>query len=288
MPDVFMIPLYGGVFSWDRLLWPYTIAASGLVGGAAVLVGKWLYINPTSPAGGASLSLVADFVPMAIALVGIVMSYRTPKKEHHFRTTVILILAGLAGTGIMSWTRLNNERAHREEVNGLNTKLRSVADQNTKILDGFALTKPAAPLSVAPKPTEASRRRNILALLRNEYILSHSSVDPSLLAGTVQPPTEWVNHRLKQLGETWSVEGAPLKVRKWDIMPYAAGKKISARIYIVNPNEALSNFTIVFNRGITPDYVGNYDARKSLEDNAVEPGRDTYQGDPLHIYASDW
>src|ERR1017187_3862924 len=125
---------------WHRrrlsVRWPLAIASGGLVGGTTLLVGKWLYINPISPAGGALLSMLADFVPMAIALVGIVMSYRAPKKEHHFRTTVILIGAGLAGTGIMSWTRINNERAHRAEVEKLNNKLQSVADQNTKILDG--------------------------------------------------------------------------------------------------------------------------------------------------------
>jgi hypothetical protein len=102
--------------------------------------------------------------------------------------------------------------------------------------------------------------------LRNEYILSHTALDPALLAGTKQPPTGWINERLKQLGETWNVERPPLKVRRWEIMPYAIGKKLTARIHIVNPTEELRNFMVVFNRGMAPDYVDDYDARKSLED----------------------
>jgi len=52
---------------------------------------------------------------------------------------------------------------------------------------------------------EAVRRKNVLALLQNEYILSHNTITPALLAGTEQPPAQWINSRLKQLGEQWTV-----------------------------------------------------------------------------------
>ena len=53
--------------------------------------------------------------------------------------------------------------------------------------------------------TEATRRQNVLVTLRNEYILSHDNLSPALIAGTEQPPPDWVNSRLRQLGEKWTV-----------------------------------------------------------------------------------
>lgn len=179
------------------------VAAGVLVGGSIILIAKWLYTHPSNPAGGAALSLLSDFVPMAIATVGIIMSYRTPKKEHHFLSTIILIIAGLCGTGIMSLTRIRNEAVHKSEMGGLNQKLQSVGIQNTQILNGIVAGK-STTSPPAPQVTEAERRRSILALLRNEYILSHDNLSPALVAGTEQPPADWVNLRLKQLREKWS------------------------------------------------------------------------------------
>ena len=53
---------------------------------------------------------------------------------------------------------------------------------------------------------EIRRRSKVLILLRNEYILSHDGLSAGLLAGIEQPPTTWINERLKALGESWRYE----------------------------------------------------------------------------------
>jgi hypothetical protein len=58
--------------------------------------------------------------------------------------------------------------------------------------------------------TEAERRADRLTALRDEYILRPGPVDPEIVAGRKAPPSDWLNTRLKQLGEEWSVsEEAP-------------------------------------------------------------------------------
>jgi hypothetical protein len=119
----------------------------------------------------------------------------------------------------------------------------------------------------APKPTEAARRRNILATLRNEYIMSHAAVSPALLAGTEQPPTTWVNTRLQQLGEHWMVSSQhPLAVSSVEVLPYSVGKKITARIHLSN-TEAPAKVRISYYRGFARNFDEQYDARKMLEDS---------------------
>ena len=145
---------------------------------------------------------------MAIATVGIIMSYRPPKKEQHLRTTLILVVCGLIGTGVLSLQRIRGEAAHKSEVDGLNGKLQFVGNQNTQILNGLTTSRQATPpvVAQAPPPTEVGRRRNVLVLLRNEYILSHDKISPALLSGAEQPPAEWINARLKELNEKWTVK----------------------------------------------------------------------------------
>jgi hypothetical protein len=57
--------------------------------------------------------------------------------------------------------------------------------------------------------TELARRRNLLAVLRNEYILSHDHISAAMMAGTEQPPADWLNKRMKELGEKWTVSDDP-------------------------------------------------------------------------------
>ena len=52
---------------------------------------------------------------------------------------------------------------------------------------------------------EGDRRRSLLRTLSQEYILSHDHLTPGLLAGTEWPPLDWMNRRLRDLGEVWSV-----------------------------------------------------------------------------------
>lgn len=207
-----------------RSVWLQFCAAVALA--LALLLAAWLYHHPTNPGISSTLSLMADFVPMAIALAGIIMSYRAPRPEHHHRTTLILIICGLVGTAILSLARIRAEAAHKTETEGLNSRLQQVGLQNdnlnarltqvglqnTQILNNFLKWSAGGPTTAPPEgraASEAARRRNILALLRNEYILKHDRVSPGIVEGTEEVPTEWVNQRLGQLGEKWTVEQPP-------------------------------------------------------------------------------
>jgi hypothetical protein len=152
-----------------------------------------------------ALPLLADAVPMLVAIAGVVMSYKQPKRESHLMATVVLFAVGIVGTGVMSWTRIRTERAHRQEVKDLNGRVDVVRDQNTQIL---------LRLSAGPKPgtkeAELARRRAIQEALRGEYILSHENISPGLLAGNELPPADWMNKRLRELGEKWTVTPPPL------------------------------------------------------------------------------
>jgi|HubBroStandDraft_6_1064221.scaffolds.fasta_scaffold09959_5 hypothetical protein len=148
------------------------------------------------------LPLAADATPLIIAVVGIIMSYRQPKERHHLVTTAVLVVVGIAGTFVMSWNRIRTEGQHRSEVEGLRLRIDSVGGQNTEILLALA-PKPGGPIST--EETELTRRQNVEKALRGQYILSHPNVSAGLLAGTELPPADWMNKRLKELGEKWSV-----------------------------------------------------------------------------------
>ena len=148
-----------------------------------------------------ALPLLADAVPMLVAIAGVVMSYKQPKRESHFMATVVLFTVGLTGTGIMSWTRIRSERAHKYEVRDLTDRMDSVKNQNTQIL--FSLTPKQG--GKTTQESEIERRQNLEKALRNEYILSHDNVSPGLIAGTEFPPSNWMNRRLRELGEKWAV-----------------------------------------------------------------------------------
>jgi hypothetical protein len=55
------------------------------------------------------------------------------------------------------------------------------------------------------KLTEPARREHLMAALRDEYIATHDQVNPEVVAGTRMPPDDWLDQRLRQLGERWSV-----------------------------------------------------------------------------------
>ncbi len=50
---------------------------------------------------------------------------------------------------------------------------------------------------------EQNRRGQILAQLRQLYILSHDGISSEMIAGVAPIPKEWVEQQLQQRGETW-------------------------------------------------------------------------------------
>ncbi len=97
-------------------------AVLALLGIAAVLWGHF--------GAAVSLPVLADMMPILLAIAGIIVSYVPPKRETHIVATMLLIVFGLFGTAVMTIARLRNEGDHREEVKGLNGKLDAVGTQN--------------------------------------------------------------------------------------------------------------------------------------------------------------
>jgi hypothetical protein len=56
----------------------------------------------------------------------------------------------------------------------------------------------------APHP-EAARRAQIMEKLRHKYTLDHDNISSAILAGLEDPPREWTNEQLANLGEDWRV-----------------------------------------------------------------------------------
>jgi hypothetical protein len=150
------------------------------------------------------VSWSAEFVPMAFVVVGIVLSVKKLREEHHFAAISLLVIVGVLGTIVLHLSRTHTEAVHAKEIGELRTRMDTVRDQNGQLLQAF-LAKPV----LSSQQAEMERRQNIQKVLRGEYILSHENVSPGLLAGTEFPPAEWMNKRLQDLGEKWKMADKP-------------------------------------------------------------------------------
>jgi hypothetical protein len=108
---------------------------------------------------------------------------------------VTFLVSGVLCVLMIAYIEFKSDTEHQTEVSGLEGQMIDLRQQETAILKHLSAT-----------PDEATRREDILTLLRHEWILSHKNVSPGLLSGTEQPPAAWVNGRLKQLGEKWTIQ----------------------------------------------------------------------------------
>jgi hypothetical protein len=149
-----------------------------------------------------SLSWAVDLVPFSFAVISVFVSVKKLRDEHHNGVIVFVLLLGLAGTVVIHYSKARADANHHDEMDKLDKKLDSVGRQNGQLLS--AVLKPA----LTPGEAEVERKQNIEKALRSEYILSHDNISPGLLAGTEFPPTEWMNKRLQELGEKWTIAGS--------------------------------------------------------------------------------
>ena len=121
------------------------------------------------------------------------------------------------------------------------------------------------PRITVPKPTEEERRKSILNLLRNRYILSNQSTDPDILSGKKDPPRTWLNDQLKALGEVWLLPIPPVKIKSWELQPFEVGKKVSAKIHYSADVDDERKVAAVYFMIDADDLTDNYSARLALE-----------------------
>ena len=146
-----------------------------------------------------TLSWTSDFVPLLFAVVGIIVSVKKFRDEHQPGVIAIIVIVGILGTVVLHLSRIHDQTSHVKEISGLRERMDSWQKQNTELLT--SLLKPAPPNA---QEAEVDRRQNIEKALRGEYILSRDNVSPDVLAGTEFPPDDWMNRRLRELGENWT------------------------------------------------------------------------------------
>jgi hypothetical protein len=121
------------------------------------------------------------------------------RDEHQAAVIAVIVIVGILGTVVLHLSRIRDQNTHMKEISGLRERMDSWQKQNTDLLK--SLLKPAPPNAQA---AEVDRRQNIEKALRGKYILSHDNVSPDVLAGTEFPPADWMNQRLRELGENWT------------------------------------------------------------------------------------
>jgi hypothetical protein len=62
---------------------------------------------------------------------------------------------------------------------------------------------------LSPEQVEVKRREDILSMLRGQYILQHQNLSAGIIEGREPLPSDWVNARLNDLKEIWSVTNIP-------------------------------------------------------------------------------
>jgi hypothetical protein len=160
---------------------------------AVWLFGIWIRKHFQDPMLDTPLAFIADLVPIGISVVGVIVSPLLAKRVR--LVSLLMIAVGLIGTGLMSWNRLRLEKARKQEVKELNDKLAAIGNTNAQTLN-TVLGQSQPPIT---------DRQKALALLRNEYILSHNNIPASVLAGSQLPPTDWINAQLKARGQSWTI-----------------------------------------------------------------------------------
>lgn len=150
------------------------------------------------------LNAVPDSVAALLGFAGLayLMPGLTKRIEKSKRTRIAIAAAIFALMFLALAVNAINRAAqdHKEEDQGkvmsdLRDKIIGVQQQNSQLSNYLLASK--------GQISEADRRKGIETVLRNEYILSHDPIDPEIVAGNKMPPADWMNYKLKDMGEDW-------------------------------------------------------------------------------------
>jgi hypothetical protein len=143
---------------------------------------------------------VPDIAFALLALAG--LAYLLPEPVRRLEKkpkTRILLIAFFTLFGVFAIiVNAVNREAQDNKDEKRSEEISTVKDSVHEIEHDLLHTK-------AGPETEAERRERITAALRADYIISQDPVDPDILNGTKLPPEKWMNDRLHQLGETWTL-----------------------------------------------------------------------------------
>jgi len=159
------------------------------------------------------MNMVPDIAYLLLALAGV--SYLMPKfvdrieKNRTLRVAVITLFASFGMLAII--VNAVNRADQEDKENALLGKLDKqgqktdvVGDSVRQVLTYLANTKNTA-------SNEAERRKQVLEALRDQYVIEHPDVPVTMITGGSSPPADWINKRLLELRETWTVSAEPSK-----------------------------------------------------------------------------
>jgi hypothetical protein len=157
------------------------------------------------------LNVIPDAELLVLALAGLV--YLAPSLIGRIEASKPLRRSVTAAFVTFALITVVVNAINREEEDHTKSELNSTIKRQTRKLDEVSSSNgQILRYFVSNKGmNEAERRENIEKSLRNEYILSHDPIDPEILSGAQTPPEEWMNRRLRELGESWTVSEDPFK-----------------------------------------------------------------------------
>jgi hypothetical protein len=244
--------------SYLRIHWIGTLMLALGVASSSVLVIFWSFWMREIPLGLAALSqLILDFarrhphvsrilhisleaVPdvafVLLALAG--LSYLMPELMQKFEKNralrlsafVLFLVFGVAAVVLNAVNREGEDNQRQIDRN----KMDGLSGQVQDTLHFLVQSK--------GQPNELERRRHIIDTLRSEYILAHPEASAAMIAGTIDPPLDWMNKRLQQLGEQWkyvqpaAVSSEPTIQRSYlvfDDVPMSSGGEIEGKPLVV-------------------------------------------------------
>lgn len=129
-------------------------------------------------------------------------------------------------------------------------------DQESKRMDlvlGDVTNIQSALSPKAASMTEVERHRRLLDSLRDEYVLEQKTVDPQILAGNKMPPDDWVNARLKEMGEAWKVNTVIPPSNSGSYVPPVSIGNITTQIPSKAGDDAVANVSISVNGRVSKE-----------------------------------
>ena len=105
-----------------------------------------------------------------------------------FVVFVVFCVAAVITNAVSREDQENQQQSNREKLDGLNNQVHETLQ--------FLVESKG-------QPNELQRREHILDTLRSEYIVTHPDASAAVIAGSINPPSEWINKRLQELDEQW-------------------------------------------------------------------------------------
>src|SRR5579859_6941407 len=137
----------------------------------------------------------------------------------------VLVIIGAVVTGVAVKRGADASSRVEADLKGIRAELRDLhaeAPNHQEVATKGSPQTATATITINVKPSaEDLRRYKVLNALRIEYILSHRDLPSQILAGIDWPPLEWINRRLAELGEPWTVlpGNNPSEIRFHNLSP---------------------------------------------------------------------